>query len=101
MVRYLKPCKTPPPPLNLLFLPCQIPQIMVSFLEGLEFSFSFKKNHNFNKLLILYYFNGTAECTAADAFKHAGDYIVFGSGSPFQNVVLGIYMSNSFSIKCF
>ncbi|CAI9292200.1 unnamed protein product [Lactuca saligna] len=30
-----------------------------------------------------------AECTAADAFKHAGDNIVFGSGSPFQNVVLG------------
>ncbi|KAM0028041.1 putative malate dehydrogenase (decarboxylating) [Helianthus debilis subsp. tardiflorus] len=24
-----------------------------------------------------------AECTAADAFKHSGDNIVFGSGSPF------------------
>jgi malate dehydrogenase (decarboxylating) len=30
-----------------------------------------------------------AECTPADAFKHAGDHIVFGSGSPFQNVDLG------------
>ncbi|KAJ0914313.1 putative malate dehydrogenase (decarboxylating) [Helianthus annuus] len=30
-----------------------------------------------------------AECTAADAFMHAGENIVFGSGSPFQNVDLG------------
>ncbi|KAI7733633.1 hypothetical protein M8C21_028576 [Ambrosia artemisiifolia] len=30
-----------------------------------------------------------AECTAADAFKHAGENIVFGSGSPFRNVDLG------------
>lgn len=30
-----------------------------------------------------------AECTAADAFKHAGPNIVFGSGSPFANVDLG------------
>ncbi|KAM0949459.1 putative malate dehydrogenase (decarboxylating) [Dioscorea sansibarensis] len=30
-----------------------------------------------------------AECTAADAFKHAGENIVFASGSPFQNVPLG------------
>ncbi|KAL5988494.1 hypothetical protein ACLOJK_036259 [Asimina triloba] len=30
-----------------------------------------------------------AECTAADAFKYAGDNIVFASGSPFQNVDLG------------
>lgn len=30
-----------------------------------------------------------AECTAADAFKHAGDHIVFASGSPFENVDLG------------
>ncbi|KAJ0967093.1 hypothetical protein J5N97_024010 [Dioscorea zingiberensis] len=30
-----------------------------------------------------------AECTAADAFKHAGENIVFASGSPFQNVSLG------------
>ncbi|KAH7690829.1 malate dehydrogenase (decarboxylating) protein [Dioscorea alata] len=29
-----------------------------------------------------------AECTAADAFKHAGENIVFASGSPFQNVPL-------------
>ncbi|CAN7116815.1 unnamed protein product [Brassica rapa subsp. narinosa] len=29
-----------------------------------------------------------AECTAADAFKHAGESIVFGSGSPFENVQL-------------
>ncbi|KAJ8450193.1 hypothetical protein Cgig2_033387 [Carnegiea gigantea] len=31
-----------------------------------------------------------AECTPADAFKYAGENIVFASGSPFQNVVLGI-----------
>ncbi|XP_024996214.1 NAD-dependent malic enzyme 59 kDa isoform, mitochondrial-like [Cynara cardunculus var. scolymus] len=30
-----------------------------------------------------------AECTAVDAFKHAGENIVFGSGSPFENVDLG------------
>ncbi|KAK7274544.1 hypothetical protein RIF29_15638 [Crotalaria pallida] len=30
-----------------------------------------------------------AECTAIDAFKHAGENIVFGSGSPFDNVNLG------------
>ncbi|KAL6494031.1 hypothetical protein OROGR_031940 [Orobanche gracilis] len=30
-----------------------------------------------------------AECTAIEAFKHAGDNIVFASGSPFDNVDLG------------
>lgn len=41
--------------------------------------------------------NGTAECTAEDAFKHAGENIVFGSGSPFDNVDLGIFLfSNVF-----
>ncbi|GKU88209.1 hypothetical protein SLEP1_g2499 [Rubroshorea leprosula] len=30
-----------------------------------------------------------AECTAADAFRHAGENIIFASGSPFQNVDLG------------
>lgn len=30
-----------------------------------------------------------AECTAAEAFKYAGENIVFASGSPFQNVDLG------------
>ncbi|KAL5796241.1 hypothetical protein ACOSQ2_001061 [Xanthoceras sorbifolium] len=30
-----------------------------------------------------------AECTAADAFKHAGENIVFASGSPFENIDLG------------
>lgn len=30
-----------------------------------------------------------AECTAADAFKHAGEHIVFASGSPFENIKLG------------
>ncbi|KAM7508680.1 hypothetical protein LguiA_019133 [Lonicera macranthoides] len=30
-----------------------------------------------------------AECTAIDAFKHAGENIVFASGSPFENVNLG------------
>ncbi|XP_057980038.1 NAD-dependent malic enzyme 59 kDa isoform, mitochondrial isoform X2 [Malania oleifera] len=30
-----------------------------------------------------------AECTPADAFKHAGESIVFASGSPFENVNLG------------
>ncbi|GLU00632.1 hypothetical protein SLE2022_179820 [Rubroshorea leprosula] len=30
-----------------------------------------------------------AECTAADAFNHAGENIIFASGSPFQNVDLG------------
>lgn len=32
---------------------------------------------------------GPAECTAAEAFKHAGENIVFASGSPFDNVALG------------
>ncbi|XP_021717519.1 LOW QUALITY PROTEIN: NAD-dependent malic enzyme 59 kDa isoform, mitochondrial-like [Chenopodium quinoa] len=30
-----------------------------------------------------------AECTPADAFKYAGEHIVFAGGSPFQNVDLG------------
>ncbi|KAL1322203.1 hypothetical protein HN51_067124 [Arachis hypogaea] len=30
-----------------------------------------------------------AECTATDAFNHAGENIVFASGSPFENVNLG------------
>ncbi|KAK9103351.1 hypothetical protein Sjap_020605 [Stephania japonica] len=30
-----------------------------------------------------------AECTPADAFKYAGDHIVFASGSPFEDVHLG------------
>lgn len=30
-----------------------------------------------------------AECTAVDAFKHAGENIVFASGSPFTNIDLG------------
>ncbi|XP_044491822.1 NAD-dependent malic enzyme 59 kDa isoform, mitochondrial [Mangifera indica] len=30
-----------------------------------------------------------AECTAADAFDHAGENIVFASGSPFENIDLG------------
>ncbi|KAI8027147.1 hypothetical protein LOK49_LG02G01095 [Camellia lanceoleosa] len=30
-----------------------------------------------------------AECTAVDAFNHAGENIVFASGSPFKNVDLG------------
>ena len=40
-------------------------------------------------LLIVCVFYGTAECNAADAFKHAGPNIVFASGSPFENVDLG------------
>lgn len=35
---------------------------------------------------------GTAECTAIDAFNHAGENIVFASGSPFENVDLGNYL---------
>ncbi|GMP42002.1 hypothetical protein CsSME_00011894 [Camellia sinensis var. sinensis] len=31
-----------------------------------------------------------AECTAVDAFNHAGENIVFASGSPFKNVDLGM-----------
>ncbi|XP_020260467.1 NAD-dependent malic enzyme 59 kDa isoform, mitochondrial [Asparagus officinalis] len=30
-----------------------------------------------------------AECTAADAFKYAGENAIFASGSPFENVTLG------------
>ena len=33
---------------------------------------------------------GAAECTARDAFKHAGEQLVFGSGSPFEHVDLSI-----------
>ncbi|KAL7204065.1 hypothetical protein ACSBR2_017181 [Camellia fascicularis] len=33
-----------------------------------------------------------AECTAVDAFNHAGENIVFASGSPFKNVDLGMGM---------
>ncbi|XP_071719015.1 NAD-dependent malic enzyme 59 kDa isoform, mitochondrial-like [Rutidosis leptorrhynchoides] len=42
-----------------------------------------------------------AKCTAAaDAYKYAGENIVFGSGSPFQNVDLGIFIQLDFhSVK--
>ncbi|CAL5382490.1 unnamed protein product [Camellia sinensis] len=30
-----------------------------------------------------------AECTVVDAFNHAGENIVFASGSPFKNIDLG------------
>ena len=39
--------------------------------------------------LSLFMCMGTAECTSIDAFKHAGENIVFASGSPFENVDLG------------
>lgn len=41
--------------------------------------------------ILFAFFYVTAECTAADAFKHAGENIVFGSGSPFKNVDLGTF----------
>lgn len=59
------------------------------FVHGLS------RNHNFLICLWLLFWlfliviSGTAECSAADAFKHAGENIVFASGSPFQNVDLG------------
>ncbi|THG10707.1 hypothetical protein TEA_019837 [Camellia sinensis var. sinensis] len=34
-------------------------------------------------------FNYPSECTAVDAFNHAGENIVFASGSPFKNIDLG------------
>ncbi|KAL5058472.1 hypothetical protein RYX36_030076 [Vicia faba] len=40
-------------------------------------------------ILIFFVVIGTAECTAIDAFNHAGENIVFASGSPFENVDLG------------
>lgn len=43
-------------------------------------------------LFFLCIFYGAAECTAAEAFKHAGDNIVFASGSPFENVDLGNFL---------
>lgn len=36
----------------------------------------------------------TAECTANEAFKHAGENIVFASGSPFENVDLGTLLNS-------
>lgn len=38
------------------------------------------------------FMNEIAECTAEDAFKHAGEHIIFGSGSPFDNVDLGRFL---------
>jgi malate dehydrogenase (decarboxylating) len=38
----------------------------------------------------------TAECTAIDAFNHAGEHIVFASGSPFENVDFGNYLFHWF-----
>lgn len=40
----------------------------------------------------------TAECTAVDAFKHAGGNIVFASGSPFENVELGMLWWDSLMV---
>lgn len=48
-------------------------------------------------ILIIFIFDcifyETAECNAADAFKYAGDNIIFASGSPFENVHLGNFPS--------
>lgn len=41
-------------------------------------------------LYVLFVYFMTAECTAAEAFVHAGENIVFASGSPFENVDLSI-----------
>lgn len=43
-------------------------------------------------ILIFFVVIGTAECTAIDAFNHAGENIVFASGSPSENVDLGNYL---------
>jgi malate dehydrogenase (decarboxylating) len=51
-------------------------------------------------LYVLFAYSMTAECTAADAFRHAGENIVFASGSPFENVDLGI-SHFYFSLSCF
>lgn len=50
-------------------------------------------------LYVLFAYSLTAECTAADAFRHAGENIVFASGSPFENVDLGISPS-SWCLSC-
>lgn len=39
----------------------------------------------------------TAECTAEQAFKYVGPHIVFASGSPFQDVDLGMILYKLFS----
>ncbi|GKU88214.1 hypothetical protein SLEP1_g2504 [Rubroshorea leprosula] len=69
------------------------------FNEEFLSSFSYNKKHvlkamresDSKKPAIFAMSNPTlnAECTAADAFNHAGENIIFASGSPFQNVDLG------------
>lgn len=54
-------------------------------------------------LFLRYYFLQQivlAECTAIDAFKHAGPNITFASGSPFENVDLGkLHIMDAFPRK--
>ncbi|KAL6981902.1 malate dehydrogenase (decarboxylating) [Sarracenia purpurea var. burkii] len=42
-----------------------------------------------------------AECTAIDAFKHAGENIVFASGSPFKNVDLVGHVNQANNMQLF
>lgn len=77
---------------NLPFLLCQIRPWMVCFPAVSHNLFFFTlwllDLLSWHPLLC---FAWPAECTAADAFKHAGENIVFASGSPFENVDLGIF----------
>ena len=65
---------------GLFFLPCH--------------AFGFPYQTRYFVLTFCLLSHWTAECTAADAFKHAGENIVFASGSPFENVDLGIFHTN-------
>jgi len=50
----------------------------------------------FFNLTFFFCITGAAECTAIDAFNHAGEHIVFASGSPFENVDFGNYLFHQF-----
>jgi malate dehydrogenase (decarboxylating) len=70
-------------------------------LNGLFVQSSFKHSHFLNIVydffdIFLCVLRWTAECTAIDAFNHAGEHIVFASGSPFENVDFGNYLFHWF-----
>lgn len=87
--RCLKQCENLSPS-NQPSLLCRIQPRMVCSPEPCQISV-FSRHLDFMvDSHICLFINGIAECTAEDAFKHAGENIVFGSGSPFENVDLGI-----------
>ena len=77
---------------NLPFSLCQIQLRMVCSFKPCQISVFFTLLDFVADSPAFVFMNGIAECTAEDAFKRAGEHIIFGSGSPFENVDLGRFV---------